>query len=181
MTEQMEPHRTDGRSDRDTSPRPTVPIDSDSAEEKEDGDMLEKKVDTLADLMIGQVEDQKKRRKLITYVLGLVFAGGGASFAGYKVVIEGPPEVKPADVKEAVKESSDRLDLRVEAVERDVGALRKAAIEQQVQLVDSLDYIVDKIDTAHPEAPPIKEPPTLEAARHKADRAKAERDLFDDD
>ena len=126
----------------------------------------------LADLMLEQAADQKKRRKLITYALGVVLAGGGASFGGYKLVLEetAQAEIKPAEIR-----------TRVEKVEKDVGSLRKAAIDQQVQLVDSLDYIVGKIDSAHPDAPAVEEPATLKAARRKTARDKAERTLFQDE
>jgi hypothetical protein len=142
-----------------------------------------KKVDALADLFLDQAKAAKTRRKLLTWVAGMVATLGGGSFAGYEVLkAPAPLEVVPADVEATVIEHSDALDARVEHVEEDISDLREAAIEQQIQIVDGIEFISEKIDAAHPdEADAVAAPASLLKARRKTARAKAERELFDGD
>jgi hypothetical protein len=160
--------------------RDIVPPDPNSELQhiRSDQETAHTKVDSLTRLLLEQAREAKARRKFLTWAAGVLVTLGGGGFAGLELVAEQPKAV--ADVEATMIEHSDAVEVRVENVEADVGKLRKAAIDQQVQIVDGFRFISDKIDSAHPNAEHVAEPPSLIRGRRRNERNKAERDLFDD-
>lgn len=137
-----------------------------------------------------QATDTKKaedRRKfLLRFVLGpsgLIAALTGAMVA--YVQANQPPEPTPAEQVEKVEQVGSKVETRVteldqhlkrndKKIERTVDIL----LDQQVQISDSTDYIVNKIDAAHPRAAnKTEEPASFAAGRKKAKAIKRAREV----
>jgi hypothetical protein len=76
-------------------------------------------------------------------------------------------ETKQDDELKALRQRADTDDKKFRAV-------GKALIRTEVQVSDSTEYVVDKIDAAHPRkaVASVREPPTVEAARTKVEAIK---------
>lgn len=130
---------------------------------------------------------EQSRSVLIKWAVGLVITGA-LSGGGYYGVVRPQlsPRVEASDVQETVETRSTDLDAavrqqsgRVDTVEKKVDRLENIAVEQQIQLVDGVQYLGEKIDAIDRRAARVEEPETLKAAKSKAQRERARRDLFD--
>lgn len=167
------------------------------AEERQKREQQEKAAQTqqalLEQLLTAQVqeaEQKAKRDKILIQILGallaLITGGGGAT--AYMVTrqpTEDEAAAKAQPVVDTVEKSSNAMQSRVEKAEKKIERLGTIAVEQQVQLSDGIEYIGKKIDAAHPRtAEAVDEPPSVKAAKTKADTIKRTRGvekLFQDE
>lgn len=134
-----------------------------------------KKYDQLLELSTREAQERvdaaKFRNKLLAALVALVGAAGGTG--GYFATQpkgESAETKETKDVKETVMRQGSALDSRVGDVESKVQALGTVAVEQQMQQSASTEFIVGKIDAAHPRtADKVDEPEEVEAARIKTE------------
>ncbi len=143
-----------------------------------------KKVDAALTVRDAQRRDEfrKNARGFLFALLGSGILGGGGFFVWGA---SHPPVVEASDVKRAVEDQGaefkakvDENTDRVGSVEAAVDRLEDITVEQQVQLVDGIEYLGKKIDAVSPRAARVEEPKTLEQARKKVAKERARRDLF---
>lgn len=138
--------------------------------------------------------DEEKRAaargRIIKSVWGIlassVVAGGG--YTTYAATAERPKVVTTATVQETVQDEGAKVVRRVERnsdatkeISVRVDKLENIAVEQQIQMVDGVDYLSDKIDAISSKARRIEKPETLHRAKRHADRQRTRSDLFGED
>lgn len=121
-----------------------------------------------------KVAEQRKERQWfwskVFGILTLILTGGTV---GYVKLAPAEAEA-PATATES-KEASEDLGKRVDKTERKIEKLGVIAVEQQEQIVDSVEYISKQIEAAHPrqvdELKAVPEPKSLRDAKDRiADR-----------
>lgn len=102
-------------------------------------------------------------------------------------VVRELPDSEAQDVRGTIEQQGEQLESRVEqqhdrlqAVEKKVDRLETIAVEQQVQIVDGIEYLGAKIDAVSARAERVEEPTTLEQARVKLGKERSRRKLFED-
>jgi len=136
----------------------------------------EEKLDALLQLQVDQAEQQKQRqvllnRLLATLVTVVTAAAGGGVYLGVRRHDQNPQDAADTvKMTKAVEEQGQGIEKRIELNEKKVERLKDVALEQQVQLSDSTEYIIQKIDAAHPRSPDIASPEaeSVEKAKKKA-------------
>lgn len=125
---------------------------------------------------------QSEARKERQWFWGKIFAfltataaAGGVTYT--QVVPKSIPAIDAKDVQGSVKEEGKATKARLDVAEKQIRGLGVIAVEQQEQLVDSVKYIGDKIDAAHPrqqeDLQAVKKPQSLlDAERAMGDRKK---------
>jgi len=99
-------------------------------------------------------------KRIVLPAIGLLLALAG--YGGYQFVLV-PPDVKPAEVKETVEK-------RVGDNEQKIEKLGGVVVDQGKQLTESTEYIIQRLDAAHPNtADDVEKPPELKAAEKKAE------------
>lgn len=153
----------------------------------------EEKLDALLQLQVDQAEQQKNRQVLLNRLLAALVtivtaAAGGGVYLGTRQNQNPQDAADTVQMKEAVEAQGEGIEKRIELNEKKVERLKDVALEQQVQLSDSTEYIIQKIDAAHPRSPDIETPEaeSVEKAKKKADaikRAKEreKKELFEED
>lgn len=120
-------------------------------------------------------ERAERRSKYLKRAAG-VFAAliGGGGIGGWKMVQTGEPA--PIEtVQPAVIVETSEID---DEIERRFRLLGERALTQDVQMVDGLRYIGDKIDLAHPEFKgQTTKPKSIEAAEKRVAEIKKDRAL----
>lgn len=141
-----------------------------------------KSTESTVDQLLAEMRDErdraKHRRKTVAWIVGLVATVIG-SFSGWRFVVHPPEEeetVQPSDVKTTVEREGKALEHRVQTVETKVHRLGEIAVDQQIQTVDGIEYISNKIDAAHPDKRgAVPQPETMREARKRADAVKKKR------
>lgn len=152
----------------------------------------EEKLDALFQLQVESAEARNKRqqlwnRLLATLVTVLTATAGGGIYLGTRRPTEEEKAEEAAPVIREVERESKEVEKRVEKAEQKIERLKDVALEQQVQISDSTEYIVEKIDAAHPKtADSVEKPESLKRAKTKADaikrkRAAEKKVLFEED
>ena len=144
----------------------------------------EETLQRLQALQLEEAELVAKRQglwnKLLAALVSLLTAvAAGGVYVGLRPQPVTEQEAKPVLEKvEAVnRETSAEIEARVSKAEAKIERLKDVALEQQVQLSESTDYIVRKIDAAHPRtADAVQVPPSVKQAKDKADAIKRERE-----
>lgn len=82
-----------------------------------------------------------------------------------------------------VSNAIDQINKRDDVQDQKISGLRETAIEQQVQIADSVGYIRDMLKEVDPATKNVKVPETVQKAEDKAKKIKAEKkiDLFADE
>lgn len=152
---------------------------------KAKADNTEQLLRTMLEMQAAAEKRAEERRKfLIRFILGpsgLVAAISGAVL-GYTQATrtdEDPPGLEDTKrvratttkVEQRVNELDTRLKINDLKVERVVDVL----LDQQVQLSDSIDHVIEKIERAHPQTRSIQEPASLTEGREKARAIKQKR------
>jgi len=138
-------------------------------------------VSQLLQLQVKEAEERAKRQGLWNKILAAlaVILTGVAGTVGVVATRAPTPEQKEqeaAPVIERVEQEGAQIEKRIKANEDKVERLKDLALEQQVQISDSSEYIVKKIDAAHPRtADDVERPKTMDAANTKADAIKKKR------
>jgi len=145
--------------------------------------MTDEELSASISTLTAEAEENRKRRKLLTWALGILGGGGVLSFGGYEMVIK-PTKVEPAEVQETVTKEAKSIERKVKVNSAKVERLGEIAIDQQELTVKTADYIGAKIDAAHPKtADAVEKPPELQeaetAVRSRA-REAAAGELFKD-
>ena len=135
----------------------------------------EEKLDALLQLQVDQAEQQNNRQVLLNRLLAALVtivtaAAGGGVYLGTRQNQNPQDAADTVQVKEAVEAQGEGIEKRIELNEKKVERLKDVALEQQVQLSDSTEYIIQKIDAAHPRSPDIASPEaeSVEKAKKKA-------------
>ena len=99
---------------------------------------------------------------------------GGALAWAFSKIEQSVRHSHQVELREAKQdEKLEKLEQRVDTGDKKFRAVGKALIRTEVQVSDSTEYIVDKIDAAHPrKAKATKEPESVEAARTKVEAIK---------
>ena len=122
-------------------------------------------------------EAREERRWFWGKVFGIltILAGGGAVTYSQVKPDAPPPGATEQGQKEAVTEAKASREATRDN-SRKIEKLGVIAVEQQEQLVQSVEYISDKIDAAHPrqkkELQAIDEPPALKQAKDSVEERK---------
>ena len=131
-------------------------------------------------------ESQHKRAvqmRLIGVLSAIVVVAGGGTVTYSQLTPDKPAQPTAAEVVEAVDRAADKaggkLEGKVQKLE-DIATDQQVEIEAtQVQLVDGIEYISDKIDRAHPrQAGDVPEPASFRAAKARKRKAAVRRKLL---
>lgn len=136
-------------------------------------------VNNLLQQQVEEAEQKAERgrmvNKILTAVVALVGTAGGTGFyftaqSSKEAAVEAAAAERASHAEPAALRS---LDKRVNLTERKIERLGEIAVEQQVQLSDSIEYIGKKIDAAHPsQRDKVKEPESVKAAKTRASKIK---------
>jgi hypothetical protein len=121
------------------------------------------------------VRERRVTRLITILIFSVISAAGGT---GAMLARSPTNEEISQPVVDMVKATESSLTKRVEESEKKIQRLGESVIEQQVQISDGFDYIADKIDAAHPRQKgdvDIRDYPTVEAAKRKADHIKMQK------
>lgn len=126
--------------------------------------------------------------KILGIVAGLVALAGGGTITYQQMTPQPAPPIEAADVQETVEKRSSELEQQVGENTEQVHRLKEIATDQQieleatqVQLVEGIDYIGQKIDKAHPgRAGGVPEPASLKAAKERTRRAEVQERIHGD-
>lgn len=126
--------------------------------------------------------DRAALRRLVT-IVGFLAAAGPVIVTVVLWFIAFGGDQRENELREdaqtqSIAETTERLDEHITAAARSLNEIKKATIENQVLIVDSVDHITKKIDALSNRTTDEPEPETLENARKVTDRAKAEQALF---
>lgn len=144
----------------------------------------EKQEDLLQQLLTAQVAEAHERikkqstlNKILAAVLVVLTGSGGAGvYFGTRVASVEQKAEDAAPVVKSVADGSRQIEARVDQAEKKIERLGEFAVDQQVQLSDSVEYLSEKIDAVNPKsAGKVLMPATVRAARMKADAIKRRR------
>jgi hypothetical protein len=169
--------------------------DTDKKRSRAHTDAVSEQQSRIETLVSSQLKESKERArrdrtvtKLAAFALAAIVPGGAGSV--WLLSREPSPDqirMQAKPVLDTVEASQRGVERRLDDAEGKINRLGHAVIEQQVQISDGFDYIADKIDAAHPRQKgdvDIRDYPTIEAAKKKADAIKMRKgvqDLFDED
>ena len=145
---------------------------------KAKADNTEQLLRTMLEMQATAEKRADERRKfLIRFILGpsgLIAAISGAVL-GYTQATrtdEDPPGLEDTKRVRAtttkVEQRVNQLDTRLKINDLKVERVVDVLLDQQVQLSDSIDHVIEKIERAHPQTRSIQEPPSLTEGREKA-------------
>lgn len=164
-------------------------LQSASAERiKDEVDRKERETHQLFEqLMLMQVKDQAERDDRRKFWTRFVLGPSGAiavivgSVVGYMRIQDPAPTVREQveqveQVQQAVTKTVEHRvgDVEASLAKNDEKIKRTVDIllQQQVQLTETTDYIIEKIEKAHPNTRTMEEPPAVTAGRDRADAIK---------
>lgn len=123
-----------------------------------------------------RVKNYKLRNRLLGVGLTVFTVGGGILLSYFKTQSESQGQKQSSDIVRSVEAEMTEMERRVDTTEKKIERLGEIAIEQQVQLADSIEYIGDKIDAAHPrQADDVEPPPSVKRAKKKSESIKMRR------
>jgi len=125
-----------------------------------------------------RVKNQQLWNRVLGIGLTLITVGGGIGLSYFKAESESKGEAQSKEIVTSVESEIAEVESRVDLTEKKIERLGAIAIEQQVQIADSIEYIGDKIDAVHPsqkDAVEVTDYPTVEAARKKSEQIKRRR------
>ncbi len=137
-------------------------------------------LERLISLQVEDVETRGQRQKLWNKLLaGLITMLTAAAGGGIWVGAKRPTEAEIIEDTRPVVEGMDKVKKRVDVAEIKIERLKSLALEQQVQISDSVEYLGDKIDAIAPRrSGRVELPASLEKAKRKANAIRASEDLF---
>ena len=141
----------------------------------------EAKLSELLQIQVETAEAGKARQVLFNRLLAalvtvMTAAAGGGIYFGTRTPTAEEAMVDQAPVLNRVSRESDQIERRVANNAAKIERLKDVAMEQQVQLSDSFEFVIQKLDTMSPRtADAVSRPPTLDEAKMKADAIKAQR------
>lgn len=150
------------------------------------------RIEKLVSSQVKESRDRARRDRTITKLAAFALAAvvpGGAGSVWLLSRSPSPDEIRlqAKPVLDTVEASQKNVEKRLDDAEGKINRLGHSVIEQQVQISDGFEYIADKIDAAHPRQKgdvDIRDYPTVEAAKKKADAIKMRKgveDLFNED
>jgi hypothetical protein len=150
------------------------------------------RLERLISSQLKESQDRSRRDRTITKLAAFVLAAVVPGGAGSVYLLSRSPsadeiKLQAQPVLDTVEASQKNVDKRLDDAEGKINRLGHSVIEQQVQISDGFEYIADKIDAAHPRQKgdvDIRDYPTVEAAKKKADAIKMKKgvqDLFNED
>lgn len=138
------------------------------AKAKADKDKYDRLLELQQEAEEQRIRSSKNLNRILAALVTILTAAGGSG--AYIAAQPEPAKVEPKEVKATVEANSRAQVQRIEAVEGKVEQLGTAAVESQVQQSAGVEYIVEKIDKAHPRsAEAVDEPEAVEEARIRAE------------
>jgi len=138
-------------------------------------DTLERLIRLQSEEAETRAERQQLWNKLLAALVAILTAAAGS---GVWLGSQRPTE---AQIKEETRPVVKAVTERVDVAEVKIERLKDVALEQQVQIADSVEYIGAKIDAIAPRrSPKVDVPPSLKAAQKKAEAIKRQKTLFEE-
>ncbi len=125
---------------------------------------------------VERIKRQKLWNRILAIGISVITVGGGVMISYFQAASKSENEKQSQDIVQSVQSEMSEVESRVDLTEKKIERLGEIAIEQQVQLTDSIEYIGDKIDAAHPrQADAVKPPPSVQRAKKKSESIKMRR------
>jgi len=125
---------------------------------------------------VERIKRQKLWNRILAIGISVLTVGGGVLISYFQSSSKLESEKQSQDIVQSVQSEISEMESRVDTTEKKIGRLGEIAIEQQVQLADSIEYIGDKIDAAHPrQAGDVQPPPSVRRAKEKSESIKLQR------
>ena len=125
---------------------------------------------------VERIKRQKLWNRILAVGISVITVGGGALISYFQSSSKLESEKQSQDIVQSVQSEMSEMENRVDTTEKKIERLGEIAIEQQVQLADSIEYIGLKIDAAHPrQADDVQPPPSVRRAKEKSESIKLQR------
>ena len=125
---------------------------------------------------VERIKRQKLWNRILAVGISVITVGGGVLISYFQSSSKSENEKQSQDIVQSVQSEMSEMESRVDTTEKKIERLGEIAIEQQVQLADSIEYIGDKIDAAHPrQADDVEPPPSVQRAKKKSESIKLQR------